>query len=276
MSQIKGFMFFDSYYEQYLLLDEDERSEFLKAILEFAFNGIEPEFKSRTCKIAFVGIRPHLNKSVQNSKNGARGGAPIGNQNARKKTSPQEEEKNKNEEENKKVEIQTRNNRNSSEKQPNDNLILSLLNHLNSRTTGRYVADERNVNLITTLINRGFTEKQLKQVVDFKCDEWLNVPKMREQLKPGVLFKPENFERYLQECEQAPPTENEQRRIAKESKESEIKTRIEYLEKVKAEAEHAYNSETDRDKKQEARNRFKEVEAELESLYKRIGGAKNE
>jgi uncharacterized phage protein (TIGR02220 family) len=42
-------------------------------------------------------------------------------------------------------------------------------------------------------------------VVEAKVSEWMRNPEMRGQLKPGVLFRPVNFERYLADIDGAAP-----------------------------------------------------------------------
>ena len=66
-----------------------EKLEMLYAIADYSMTGIIPEFKSLTCKLIFMSIRPNIdgaNKRYTASvENGKKGGAPKGNSNAKKK-----------------------------------------------------------------------------------------------------------------------------------------------------------------------------------------------
>ena len=61
---------------------------------------------------------------------------------------------------------------------------------------------------MTDLIGVGYTEADLRAVVDKKCAEWISDPKMRGYLRPSTLFGPK-FSEYLSQPE---PIEAEQSR----------------------------------------------------------------
>lgn len=75
--------FYRSYYEAIQDLKDVERLQFYEAIMSYMFDDIELELDGIT-KTIFNLIKPTLAKSKQNSKNGSKGGAPIGNKNANK------------------------------------------------------------------------------------------------------------------------------------------------------------------------------------------------
>lgn len=77
------FTFYRSYYESLQDLNKDDRLIIYEAIMNYMFNGIEPALAGIP-KIIYGLIRPTLIKSKKLSENGKRGGAPQGNQNARK------------------------------------------------------------------------------------------------------------------------------------------------------------------------------------------------
>lgn len=71
-----------------------------------------------------------------------------------------------------------------------------------------YLNGKTNRNLkVTTAANLKYINARLTQhqksdlikVIDYKCHEWLENPKMNKALNPKTLFRPENFERYLEE-----------------------------------------------------------------------------
>jgi hypothetical protein len=65
-----------------------EKLEMLYAIANYSMTGIIPQFKSLTCELIFISIRPNIdgvNKRYTASvENGKKGGAPKGNSNAKK------------------------------------------------------------------------------------------------------------------------------------------------------------------------------------------------
>lgn len=88
--QVNRFPFFYSYYEAYDELPNDrEKVIFIDAMMKYAFFGEEPELPEYLVSM-FKLVRSNIEKSVKNMRqgavNGKKGGAPDGNQNARKDT----------------------------------------------------------------------------------------------------------------------------------------------------------------------------------------------
>lgn len=63
----KKFMCFGSFYEAAKLLPEDERGAFCFALMEYAFDGIEPSFEGAS-QVAFVLCKPNIDASIKRSK----------------------------------------------------------------------------------------------------------------------------------------------------------------------------------------------------------------
>ena len=89
--QVNRFPFFYSYYEAYDDLPNDsDKVIFIDAMMRYAFFGEEPDLPEYLSSM-FKLVRPNIEKSVNNIRqgtvNGKKGGAPRGNQNARKETS---------------------------------------------------------------------------------------------------------------------------------------------------------------------------------------------
>lgn len=80
----KQITFFASYYESLRELPDAERVALYDGIMMLAFEGKEPRFESPTLRAAWTFIRPMLQHSINKSNAGMVGGAPKGNQNARK------------------------------------------------------------------------------------------------------------------------------------------------------------------------------------------------
>lgn len=84
------FPFFYSYYTAYnKLTRESDKVKFIDAVMKYAFFGEEPDLPEFLDSM-FDLARPNIDQSVKNilqgTVNGRKGGAPNGNQNARKKS----------------------------------------------------------------------------------------------------------------------------------------------------------------------------------------------
>jgi hypothetical protein len=87
--RVNRFPFFLSYYDAYAALsNESDKVKFIDALMKYAFFGEEPDLPENLAPM-FILAKPNIEKSVKNAlqgaRNGKKGGAPNGNQNARKK-----------------------------------------------------------------------------------------------------------------------------------------------------------------------------------------------
>ena len=96
----ESFVFYRSFYEGIKELPRDIQGEVLTAIMEYGLNGVTTENQKPITKAMFALIKPQLDANNQRFENGKNGGAPKGNQNARK---------------------QPKNNQETTEKQPKSN-----------------------------------------------------------------------------------------------------------------------------------------------------------
>ena len=96
----ESFVFYRSFYEGIKELPRDIQGEVLTAIMEYGLNGVTTENQKPITKAMFALIKPQLDANNQRFENGKNGGAPKGNQNARK---------------------QPKNNQETTEKQPKNN-----------------------------------------------------------------------------------------------------------------------------------------------------------
>ena len=95
----ESFVFYRSFRDAFRALDKDVRLRMYEAIIDYGLDLVEPHFEGIE-KVLWTLIRPQLEANNKRFENGCKGGAPIGNQNARK---------------------QPRNNRETTEKQPKNN-----------------------------------------------------------------------------------------------------------------------------------------------------------
>ncbi len=89
-NRVNRFPFFYSYYTAYKKLsNESDKVKFIDAVMRYAFFGEEPDLPEYLDSM-FDLAKPNIDQSVKNALqgtvNGRKGGAPIGNQNARKKS----------------------------------------------------------------------------------------------------------------------------------------------------------------------------------------------
>ena len=83
----ESFVFYKSFYEAIEKLPEEYQLEVIKAIMEYNFNGTTPEL-SPIADAIFTLIKANLDSASArydaSVENGKKGGAPVGNQNAKK------------------------------------------------------------------------------------------------------------------------------------------------------------------------------------------------
>lgn len=104
-----------------------------------------------------------------------------------------------------KEEIEINNNSNNSYSNTNIQLnnkynstIEEIINYLNIKSNKNFTTNNDFItNWIIELLDSGYTIDDFKKVIDNKSDEWRNDPEKRKYLRPGTLFNPKNFNKYL-------------------------------------------------------------------------------
>ena len=76
--------FYASYHEAMEELSDLQYGRVARAINNYAFFGIEPDGLTKIEKIVFIMAKPTIDNSVSARRNGKTGGAPKGNQNAKR------------------------------------------------------------------------------------------------------------------------------------------------------------------------------------------------
>lgn len=75
--------------------------------------------------------------------------------------------------------------------------IKEIIDYLNSKSFKNYRhTPDKTKKAIRARLNEGFTVEDFKKVIDIKCEEWLDDPKMNTYLRPETLFGTK-FEGYL-------------------------------------------------------------------------------
>jgi uncharacterized phage protein (TIGR02220 family) len=90
-------------------------------------------------------------------------------------------------------------------------LLNEILKYLNEKTGKNFgIENKETQRLILGRIHEGRTFDDFKKVIDIKVKKWGSDPKMVDYLRPSTLFRPSNFEAYLNErpsVQEKSPTE---------------------------------------------------------------------
>lgn len=77
-------------------------------------------------------------------------------------------------------------------------IYVQVIGHLNEKAGKRFSAkSQANRKLINGRMSEGRTLEDFLHVIDVKCEQWLDDPKMSEYLRPATLFSQTNFENYV-------------------------------------------------------------------------------
>ena len=82
-----------------------------------------------------------------------------------------------------------------------DSDIKTIVDYLNEKTQSNFKAKtEETRKSIRARLKEGYTVEDFKRVIDSKSSDWADSERMREYLRPSTLFRPANFEAYLNEA----------------------------------------------------------------------------
>lgn len=85
--------------------------------------------------------------------------------------------------------------------------VSEIVDYLNEKTQSNFKAKTDNTQkAITARLKEGYTVEDFKKVIDDKVKDWANDTEMRTYLRPSTLFRPSNFEAYLNEANRPRPT----------------------------------------------------------------------
>lgn len=194
--KIDHFTFYKNYYDIIKYLNDEQKVLIVNAILEFMFEDKEPKLEGLLLGI-WNNIKMPLNTTKNKVIKGKKGGAPKGNNNAKKTTKKQ-----------------PKNNLETTKKQANnisvsvsvsnsDSVSNKVINKLNELNNSKYKStSEETQKLIRGRLEEGYTEEDLLLVVEKMSYLWNREPKrnekdMRPYLRPSTLFRKSNFENYL-------------------------------------------------------------------------------
>ena len=142
----ESFVFYRSFRDAFRALDKDVRLRMYEAIIDYGLDLIEPHFEGIE-KVLWTLIRPQLEANNKRFENGCKGGAPIGNQNARK---------------------QPRNNRETTEKQPKNNQKQPNVNENENENVNENVNDIRTLKTSFKVSSFGANDAPADPKIDFE------------------------------------------------------------------------------------------------------------
>jgi|GEM_PF-5130841 len=79
-----------------------------------------------------------------------------------------------------------------------ENIYVQVIDYLNEKAGKRFSTDSKaNRQLISARVREDRKLEDFLHVIDVKCEQWLDDPKMSEYLRPATLFSQKNFENYV-------------------------------------------------------------------------------
>ena len=72
-----------------------------------------------------------------------------------------------------------------------------IIDYLNNAAGKKFKLVGQSAGFIRARIKDGYKIEDFKHVIDVKANQWANDPKMSQYLNPHTLFRPSNFDRYL-------------------------------------------------------------------------------
>lgn len=73
----------------------------------------------------------------------------------------------------------------------------AILSYLNEKSGKHFKDGKGNMENILARLKEGYKVSDLKRVIDLKVNEWKDDQRMNQWINPVTLFRPKNFERYL-------------------------------------------------------------------------------
>lgn len=82
--------------------------------------------------------------------------------------------------------------------EPEIDSVTNIILYLNSKTGRRFsTKTSANRKFVSGRLSEGYTEEDLKKVIDTMCSRWLDDSKMNIYLRPETLFNPTKFQTYV-------------------------------------------------------------------------------
>lgn len=231
----KGFIVYGDIKPVVDRLSDEEAGQLLRGMLDYFLTGKEPKFQG-VLEFVFIPIKQQMDRNAdkyeqrceKNRENIKKRWSKDTTVYDRIRTYTNDTNTNTNTDTNTKTEKETNTNTMSAGTDASS-LSLSLIRYLNEKTGSRYTPDMA-VNQIWDLLEQGYTEADMRKVIDRKYAEWWNDEKMRDYLRPSTLFG-SKFPEYLN----APISlQSERQQKHEENRDSLLKEKAEKTEALKA------------------------------------------
>ena len=218
MSEKKSFIIYGEIEETLDELTDEQVAKLFRGMVRYANTGEDPGFKG-ILKVAFIPIKQGMDRNdskwertkAKRAEAGRKGGLKSGL--ARSKTKQNEaneaneanasgfgsneanEAVNVNVNDNVNVNVNGNVNVNVADRMAAET-TSSVIDYLNKKSGGHYEPTDTNTEQVKSLLVKGFTEADIRSVIDKKCAEWGGSDRMRPYLRPSTLFG-DKFAEYL-------------------------------------------------------------------------------
>ena len=275
----KSFLVYDDIEAVLDELTDEQVGKLFRGMVSYHASGTDPEFTG-VLKYVFIPIRQTIDRNAEkyreicekNRENGRLGGRPSN------RTEPNGFTENRPQPNKANNDNDTNTNNNNKSETDNESaqadvwsLSLSVLSYLNQVAGTNYKTDKAEyVKLISELHHKGYTEAQMRSVIDKKAADWLGDAKFEQYLRPSTLFGPK-FEQYLNQ----PDTDGKKKReeAAKKKKaraeaRRQLEEKTEEMRRLGEEFDAAYG---DISKRIDIKGKMAVLEAQMEVLRVRVG-----
>ena len=201
----KSFIFYGNWAAMISKLPDEVAGQLIKIICGYAING-EVIDTDPTVSAIFESIRPMLDRDNEkyqkkvdrmNELNAKRNRHEVVTKSSRYRHDIVGDNVNDNDNDNV---LSKDNNINIVGKPDFDSDIKQIVDYLNEKSQSQFKAKtEATRKSIIARLKEGYTVEDFKRVIDSKVKDWSD-SSMREYLRPQTLFRPANFEAYLNEA----------------------------------------------------------------------------
>ena len=213
MGEKKSFIIYGEIEETLDELTDEQVAMLFRGMVHYANTGEDPGFKG-IVKVAFIPIKQGMDRNdtkwertkAKRVEAGRKGGLKSGQIRSKMKQNEANEanasgfgsnEANEavNVNVNDNVNVNVNGNVNVADRMAAE-VTSTSLDYLNEKTGSSYELTDTTLELVESLLKDGYTEQDIRTVIDKKCTEWMKDDKMRPYLRPSTLFG-EHFEEYL-------------------------------------------------------------------------------
>lgn len=278
-SEQKGFIVYGDTKAVVDELTNEQAGELFRGMLEYFEDGTDPKFNG-VLKIAFIPIKQQMDRDQDKyvkrcERNRANAAMRWHNSDANGCNRMQSDANDANTDKDTGTGIKEGTGSDIKSPESDTNLPLSLISYLNSKTGSKYQADANVTRMIIGLLGQGYSETDMRTVIDRKCAEWSDDAKMKTYLRPSTLFG-DKFGEYLNapesiEAEQKKGAAAKQEQLLKSlsDKESELEQLSEQIDEIRNGGDDSISEHFDELNDLKLKQAI--AEQDIESLKRRTG-----